>query len=180
MGFAVAGSLGAKFARPDQPVLAVVGDGGFLMHANAVATAVEYGLGVTWLVWNNKGYGSIHGQQAAFFGPERELATRFRREATGELQSVDMVALSRAMGARSALIETPADVGPLVEEAMDSGQPTVLEVRIDDEAQPSTGNWELPPRGALIPTYGWDATRNEGSEWEEVRRLFGGSAHQKG
>ncbi len=177
MGFGVAGSLGAKFAAPERPVLAVCGDGGFLMHCNAVATAAEYGLGVVWVVWNDLSYGSIHGQQAGFFGPNRELATRFRNIETGEPFSVDMVALARAMGAEAQRVDRPGDVSGAVEAALSAGRPTLIEVRVDREThQPSTGSWDLPPLPAPNPSFGWNEERNEGQEMEEVRRLFEESA----
>ncbi|MGD9925633.1 MAG: thiamine pyrophosphate-binding protein, partial [Pseudorhodoplanes sp.] len=94
MGFGVGGALGAQLAAPERPVVAVVGDGGFLMHASAVATAVEYDLPVVWIVWNNCGYVSIRDMQNAFFG--REIATRFRRARTGELHSTDFAMLARS------------------------------------------------------------------------------------
>jgi acetolactate synthase I/II/III large subunit len=156
MGFGVGGALGAKFAAPDKPVLAVCGDGGFLMHSNAVATAVEYGLPIVWLVWNNQGYGSIYGQQRAFFGSE--LATRFRNESTGEPFTPDMAAMGRAMGADGAHIERPGDLKGQVAAALASGKPTVLEIMVDEYsfAAPATGTWDLPPLNAPAPTYGWD------------------------
>src|SRR5712691_8877459 len=68
MGFAVGGVLGAKLAAPGRPAVAVCGDGGFLMTSNAVATAVEYGIPATWVVWNNYGYVSIRDLQRGAFG----------------------------------------------------------------------------------------------------------------
>ena len=109
MGFGVCGALGAKLAAPERPVVAVVGDGGFLMHANAVATAVEYGLPVVWLVWNNCGYVSIRDLQKGFYG--REYATRFRIAKTGELHSADFAMMARGMGAQGIRVERPADLG---------------------------------------------------------------------
>lgn len=82
MGFAVGGVVGAKLAAPDRRAIAVCGDGGFLMTSNAVATAVEYGIPVTWVVWNNSGYVSIRDLQKGAFG--KETTTMFHREATGE------------------------------------------------------------------------------------------------
>lgn len=156
MGFGVAGALGAKLAAPDRPVVTVCGDGGFLMHANAVATAVEYNLPVIWVVWNNYGYGSIHGQQAGFFGQGREIATRFRRDGTGDLFGVDFPALARSMGAEGALIERPGDLADQLVAALASGHPTVLEVRVDASVSaPATGSWDLPPLAAPQPNYGW-------------------------
>ncbi len=160
MGFGVGGALGAKFAAPDKPVLAVCGDGGFLMHSNAVATAVEYGLPIVWLIWNNQGYGSIYGQQRAFFGSE--LATRFRMEATGEPFTPDMAAMARAMGAQGAHVEKPGDLKNQVVAALESGKPTVLEILVDEysHAAPATGTWDLPPLNAPAPTYGWEGDRS--------------------
>lgn len=154
MGFGVAGAVGAKFARPNQPVVAVCGDGGFLMTANAVATAVEYDLPVIWVVWNNSGYGSIYGQQATFFGPNREIATRFRRDETGELISADFALLGRAMGALGYSATSPDEFGDVLDAALASGRPAVIDVAVDDSVSaPSTGSWDLPPLSGPAPSF---------------------------
>jgi acetolactate synthase-1/2/3 large subunit len=156
MGFGVGGVLGAKLAAPGQPAVTVCGDGCFLMHANAVATAVEHDIPAVWLVWNNSGYGSIRGQQATFFGADREIATRFRRVATGELYSTDISAIGRAMGADGARIDSPDEIADAVESAIKSDRPTVLDVRVDASvAAPGTGSWDLPPLPGPVPDYGW-------------------------
>ena len=156
MGFGVGGVLGAKLASPDSPAVTVCGDGCFLMHANAVATAVELDLPAVWVVWNNSGYGSIRGQQATFFGADREIATQFRKAATGELYSTDISAIGRAMGADGARIDSPDEVADAVEAAIKSNRPTVLDVRVDGTtAAPSTGSWDLPPLAGPAPDYGW-------------------------
>jgi acetolactate synthase-1/2/3 large subunit len=156
MGFGAGGVIGAKLASPGSPALTVCGDGCFLMHANAVATAVEYDVPAVWVVWNNTGYGSIRGQQATFFGADREIATRFRNAGTGELYSTDISAIARAMGADGARIDSPDEVGDAVEAAIKSDRPTVLDVRVDSAvAAPSTGSWDLPPLPGPVPDYGW-------------------------
>ncbi|HEX4287368.1 MAG TPA: thiamine pyrophosphate-binding protein [Trebonia sp.] len=156
MGFGVGGVLGAKLAAPDSPAVTVCGDGCFLMHANAVATAVENEIPAVWVVWNNTGYGSIRGQQATFFGADREIATRFRRGASGELYSTDISAIARAMGADGARIDSPDEVADAVEAAIKSDRPTVLDVRVDAVTPaPSTGTWDLPPLTGPAPDYGW-------------------------
>jgi len=55
MGFGAAGALGAKLAAPDKPVVALCGDGGFGMVPHVLATAVEYDIPVTWVIWNMAG-----------------------------------------------------------------------------------------------------------------------------
>jgi acetolactate synthase-1/2/3 large subunit len=155
MGFGVAGSLGAKLAAPDRPVVAVCGDGGFLMLPSAVATAVEYDIPVVWVVWNNHGYVSIRDQQLGYFGAGRELATSFE-DSRGELFSADFAAMARSMGAEGARVEQPCHLADQLRAAIESGRPTVLDVRVDRETRPpATGSWDLPPLPHPLPNFGW-------------------------
>lgn len=155
MGFAVAGSLGAKLAAPDQPVVSLCGDGAFMMNASAVLTAVEYNIPVVWLVWNNFGYCAIRDQQAGYFGKNRELAVSFT-DVNGKLFSADYAMMARSMGAVGQTVEKPSDLAPQLEAAIASGQPTVLDVRIDREIRPiATGSWDLPPIPHPLPNFGW-------------------------
>src|SRR3981081_2607259 len=155
MGFGVGGALGAQLAAPEQPVVAVCGDGGFLMTASAVATGVEYGLPVVWLVWNNTGYVSIRDQQAGFFGRGREIGVRFRAGGSGELMSTDFAMLARSMGAEGVTVERPGDLREQLAAAIAARRPTVLDVRVDaDVLPPAPGSWDLPPRAAPVANYG--------------------------
>jgi acetolactate synthase-1/2/3 large subunit len=155
MGFAVAGALGAKLAAPDRPVVALCGDGAFMMNASAVLTAVEYQIPVVWLVWNNFGYCAIRDQQRGYFGNDRELATSFT-DVNGNLFSADYAMMARSMGAVGETVEKPADLAPRLEAAIASGLPAVLDVRIDREVRPlATGSWDLPPIAHPLPNFGW-------------------------
>ncbi len=155
MGFAVAGCIGAKLAAPEQPVVALCGDGAFMMNASAVLTAVEYQIPVVWVVWNNFGYCSIRDQQRGFFGKDREIAVSFT-DPSGKLFSADFAMLARSMGAAGHTVEKPADLAPQLEAAIRSGRPTVLDVRIDRDVRPlATGSWDLPPIPHPLPNFGW-------------------------
>lgn len=155
MGFAVSGSIGAKLAAPDRPVVAVAGDGSFMMNSTAVLTAVEYDIPVVWLIWNNFGYCSIRDQQRGYFGKDRELAVSFT-DAKGNLFSADYAMMARSMGAAGQTVEKPADLAPQLEAAIASEKPTVLDVRIDREVRPlATGSWDLPPIPHPMPNFGW-------------------------
>lgn len=155
MGFGIAGALGAKLAAPDRPVVAVCGDGGLMMNASAVLTAVEYNIPAVWLVWNNHGYCAIRDQQLGYFGSDRELATSFT-DVSGALFSADYAMMGRSMGAAGHLVERPGDLGPQLEAAIASGTPTVLDVRVAREVRPiSTGTWDLPPKPHPLPSFGW-------------------------
>ena len=155
MGFAVAGSLGAKLAAPDRPVVSLCGDGAFMMNASAVLTAVEYQIPVVWLVWNNFGYCAIRDQQSGYFGKNREIATSFN-DVNGNLYSADYAMMARSMGAIGERVEKPSDLAPRLEAAIASARPTVLDVRIDREIRPlATGSWDLPPIPHPMPNFGW-------------------------
>jgi acetolactate synthase-1/2/3 large subunit len=155
MGFAVCGSVGAKLAAPDKPVVSLCGDGAFMMNASALLTAVEYNVPVVWVIWNNFGYCSIRDQQAGYFGKGRELAVSFT-DVNGKLYSADYAMMARSMGAEGYTVEKPSDLAPQLEAAIASGKPTVLDVRIDREVRPlATGSWDLPPIPHPMPNFGW-------------------------
>ena len=90
LGFAVPEALGAKAALPDQPVIAITGDGAFLFTGMELATAVQYGLNIPILVPNNDAYGMIKVQQRDQYD-EQFMAV--------DLHNPDFVALAHAFGA---------------------------------------------------------------------------------
>lgn len=154
MGFGVGGAIGAQFAAPDRPVVAVVGDGGMLMHASAIATAVEYDLPIIWVVWNNCGFVSIRDLQRGFFGKDREFLTRFRNDRSGELRSTDFAALAKAMGARGIRAETPSDLAEAIAASLKGGGPTVIDAMVSADAPRFTaGSWNMPPLAGAAPNY---------------------------
>jgi acetolactate synthase-1/2/3 large subunit len=156
MGFGIAGALGAKLAAPDRPVVSVCGDGGFLMLPSPIATAVEYDIPAVWVVWNNNGYCSIRDQQLGYFGSQREIATSFVKERTGDLITADYAAMARSMGAEGITIERPQDLAEQLRHALQSERPTVLDVRVDREVRPTaTASWDLPPLPYPLPNFGW-------------------------
>ncbi|HTD48753.1 MAG TPA: thiamine pyrophosphate-binding protein, partial [bacterium] len=153
MCFAVCGVLGAKLAAPDRPAVAVCGDGGFLMAAHSVATAVEYDIPAIWVVWNNCGYASIYDLQVGAFGP-RELATRFRKQRTGEPVSADFAALAQAMGADGYRVTGPGDLDGALAAALAANRPAVIDVPVRSDERPvPTGGWVLPPLRPFAPAY---------------------------
>jgi acetolactate synthase-1/2/3 large subunit len=154
MGFGVAGALGARLAAPSRAVVAVVGDGGFMMLPSVVATAVQYDLPVVWVIWDNGGFISIRDQQRAYFGPE--IATSFTYAASGQPYRCDFAAMARSMGADGIRVQAPGDLGAALKIALDSGRPTVIDVPVDaNTAQPAVATWELPPLPHPVPAFGW-------------------------
>jgi acetolactate synthase-1/2/3 large subunit len=154
MGFGVGGALGAKLAAPDRPVVAVVGDGAFWMHANVLATAYEYNIPVVYVVWNNYAYASIRGLQRGYLDG-RELATDFRDPATQAPYNPDFAALAKSAGIDGVSVDKAADLAEAVRTAIASGKPYVIDANIGGDLNPGgAGVWELPGLGRSKPAIG--------------------------
>jgi len=74
MGFALPGALGVSLARPERKVLAAVGDGAFLMHAQEIETAVRENIPLTVLVWEDNAYGLIEWKMDLDLGRHSNIA----------------------------------------------------------------------------------------------------------
>lgn len=159
MGFGVCGVLGAKLAKPETTCINVCGDGGFMMMPHAVATAVQYNLPAVWIIMNNYTIGAIRDLQRFYFGG-RQIGTNFEKyEGTkyhdGELWNPDFAAMAKSMGGEGFRVEKPADIAPVVEQAIKSGKPTVIDVIINrDTPVPLTSTWQMPPIPPALPTFG--------------------------
>ena len=154
MGFGVAGVLGAKLAAPDRPCVSVCGDGAFFMHANVLGTAVEYGIPVVWVVWNNYSYASIRGLQRGYLDG-RELATDFRDPNTGDPYSPDFAAMARSAGVEAVSVNRAADLSDAVRAGIDKNAPFLIDANIDADTNPAgAGIWELPGLGRSAPGIG--------------------------
>lgn len=128
MGYAAAASIGGKFAAPNRPIVAVVGDGGFLMNGVEIATAVNYNKQVIWIILNDSGFGMIyHGRKMRSI-PDA-FAPRFRM--------VDFVKMAKALGAQGIKVTKPGEINKkMMDRIIASGKPTVIDVHIDAEEVP--------------------------------------------
>jgi acetolactate synthase-1/2/3 large subunit len=125
MGYGFPAALGAKLAEPQRPVVAICGDGDYLMTGQELATAVQYGANFVALVVNNGLYGTIRMHQ------EREYPGRVY--GTG-LRNPDFAAYARAFGAHGETVERTADFAPAFERAYTAGKPALIELKIDPDA----------------------------------------------
>jgi sulfoacetaldehyde acetyltransferase len=127
-GFAYPAALGAKLARPGDPVAAVVGDGAWGMSLHEVMTAVEEDLPVVALVFNNQQWGAEKRNQVDFYD-NRFVGTNIGHELGG----FDFAGIARAMGAEGIRIAEPGGLADAYRDAFASGRPTVLEIMVDPE-----------------------------------------------
>jgi acetolactate synthase-1/2/3 large subunit len=145
MGWAVPAALGAKLAKPDRQVVAIVGDGDFMMSLPEMGTAAMNGIAVVFLVLNNQGYMSIRGGQRKFMG--RHVASEFNRHSgNGEPYSADIAATARAFGLEAWRVEKDEDLEKSLKAALECGGPALVEVIVSrDAAGPfATGWWDFP------------------------------------
>ena len=123
MGYGLPAAVGAGLALPGRPVVALAGDGGFLMTAAELETAVRVGVPVLAVVFVNGSYGTIAMHQARRFG---------RTAATG-IGPVDVAGLARSLGADGVEVTAAADVDDVLAAAARFDVPRVVAVRTDPD-----------------------------------------------
>ena len=124
MGYGVPAAVAAAIRFRDRPVVAVAGDGDFLMNGQELATAAQYGADLIVVLVDNGSYGTIRMHQ------EREYPTRISATA---LSNPDFAALARAFGGWTETIETTEDFAPAVDEALKRKGIRLLHCKTDVE-----------------------------------------------
>jgi acetolactate synthase-1/2/3 large subunit len=120
LGFGFMTALGVKAAYPNTPVISVNGDGGFMFGVQELATAVQHGINVIAIVFNNRSFGNVLRDQMQTFGG---------RLIGQDLRNPDFEALARAFGAAAYRADTPSALRQAVLAAMSEDRPSVIEVR---------------------------------------------------
>ncbi len=127
LGFAYPTALGAKVAFPDRAVVAVCGDGGFLFNSQEMATAVQYGISVVAIVFNDNAYGNVlRDQQVQFKG----------RIIGAELRNPDFVRLADAYGVVGVRADGPSQLRSMLRRAIASDRPSLIEVPVGPMPSP--------------------------------------------
>jgi thiamine pyrophosphate-dependent acetolactate synthase large subunit-like protein len=128
LGFAFPVALGAKLGRPEAPVVAIHGDGGYLMNVQELETAVRHRIGVVTIVMNNNCWGSEKAYQKHFYGG---------RYIGCDIGNPRYDQLARLFGAGGYYVEHPDQVGDTVTKALSEGAPAVVEIPIDPNEFPT-------------------------------------------
>jgi acetolactate synthase-1/2/3 large subunit len=151
MGFALPAAIGAKLAKPDAPVVCIIGDGDFMMCVQELATCAMYNIPVVFLVLNNSGYISIRDGQNWLMG--RQIGAEFNHSGNGEPYSADLPTLARSFGFEfAAKVQAVSDIGSTIKRALDANAPALVEVPITRDvsvaAAEVVGWWDFP----VLPT----------------------------
>ena len=121
MGFALPGAIGAKVAMPDRSVLAIIGDGGFMMNVQELETAVRLKLPIVFMIWNDSEYGLIRWKQEASFGRHSHIG----------FSNPDFVKLAESFGAVGFRVERTEDLAGILEKALAADRPVVIDCPVD-------------------------------------------------
>lgn len=124
MGFSLPASMGAKYARPDEQVICVAGDGSFQMNFQELATAVENNMDLKIIVFNNGHHGMVRQWQTMFF-ESNYSASKF-----GVLP--DFVKLAEAFGARGLRAVKPEELEPTLREGLNTPGVVLMEIEVDE------------------------------------------------
>jgi len=139
MGFGPAAALGVKVAQPKRHAIALVGDGGFSANPSVVATAMEAGLNVIWLVMDNSAFGTIAGLEEMHYGTTFGCVF----ECGGKPYHVDYAAMARSFGADGYLVSAADELRPALESALASGRPSLIQVPMENAPTPTPGHWDI-------------------------------------
>jgi pyruvate dehydrogenase (quinone) len=115
-------AIAAQVAYPDRQVIAFVGDGGFSMLMAELATCVKYKLPIKVIVIKNNSLGMIKWEQMVFLGnPEYGC----------DLQPIDFAMFAHACGASGFSVDDPADCGAMLDQALNTPGPVLVEAVVD-------------------------------------------------
>ncbi len=138
MGYGFPAAMGAQMAFPDRQVIAVVGDGGFQMTLNDLATVVQYRVPVKIAVINNRALGMVRQWQEIFFE---------KRYCDIDLDfAPDFVKLAEAYGIQGARVEHRTDVADAIRDFLSDREPRLIDFWVD----PSENVYPIVPPGASL------------------------------
>ena len=121
MGIAIPGAIAAKLVYPDRKVVAVTGDGGFMMNCQELETALRLGTPFVTIIFNDGGYGLIEWKQHNYYGESAFI----------KFNNPDFVALAKSFGLQGYRITSTEDFIPTLKDALAADVPVVIDCPID-------------------------------------------------
>src|SRR6202158_6584710 len=125
MVLAMPAGVGPNLAKPDTPVVCIIGDGDFMMCVQELSVCAMYNIPVVFLVLNNSGYISIRDGQNYLMG--RQIGSEFNRHSgDGQPYSVDFVALAKSFGfGVAAKVQASEEIGSTIKRGLGSKAPPI-------------------------------------------------------
>jgi acetolactate synthase-1/2/3 large subunit len=147
LGVAVGYGIGAKMAKPDKQVIAMCGDGSFMMNVQDLETAVRLGLkNLIFVIANNNAWGMLKSGQKLFCG---------KRYIDVDFNDFNYAKMAEGFGCYGEVVTDPNELKPALERAKNSGKPAVLDVKIDFATPDATKSCEESLlQGNIIGEYG--------------------------
>ena len=139
MGFGSAALLGVKLAKPDKKVITLIGDGGFGTNPSVLATAKEYNIPVVWVVMNNYAFGTIAGLEGAHY--KHNFGTVFKID--NKPYNPEWAEVAKAYGIKAKKIQSADEFKEAFREAIDSNEPYLLDVPMENIPVPTEGIWNI-------------------------------------
>lgn len=139
MGYGPSAAIGVKVANPDKKVVALIGDGGMGTNVSPFATGAVDNVAVVWVVMNNCAFGTIAGLENQHY--QHQFGTLFT--CGGEPYSPDFAAIAEAYGIKGYKVERAEDFKPVLEEALASNKPCVIDVRMENAHVVTWGCWNI-------------------------------------
>ncbi len=139
MGFGSAALLGVKLAKPDKKVITLIGDGGFGTNPSVLATVKEYNIPVVWVVMNNYAFGTIAGLEGAHY--HHNFGTVFK--INDKPYNPEWADIAKAYGIKAKKIETAEEFKDAFREAIESNEPYLLDVPMENIPVPTEGIWNI-------------------------------------
>ncbi|CAM3550496.1 MULTISPECIES: 3D-(3,5/4)-trihydroxycyclohexane-1,2-dione acylhydrolase (decyclizing) [Saccharibacillus] len=127
MGYEVAGALGARLAKPDREVYAIVGDGSFLMLHSELVTALQTGNKINIMLFDNSGFGCINNLQMGNGGGSFQCEFRDHR---GAIMNIDYAKIAEGYGAKVYRANTAEEVQAAIEDAKRQDVSTLIEMKV--------------------------------------------------
>lgn len=121
MGIAIPGAIAAKLVHPDRKIVAVTGDGGFMMNCQELETALRVGTAFVTIIFNDGGYGLIEWKQENQFGHSSFI----------KFGNPDFVKFAESMGLKGYRVTSAIDLIPTLKEALEQDVPAVIDCPVD-------------------------------------------------
>jgi thiamine pyrophosphate-dependent acetolactate synthase large subunit-like protein len=129
LGAGLPGALGVKLARPDSPVLALVGDGAALYTIQALWTAAHYRIPVTYVICNNQSYRILKINMLQYLGEAMAGRKFIGMDLVDPV--LDFAQIAQAFGVRGQRVERPEELGTALRSALRSGEPSLVDAVIE-------------------------------------------------